>query len=109
MAKKKVTEPKEVPVKVIPKDPLQEFGEFMDQRKALMREKFIELIHENHQYKKFDCRKYCFGNSAKGLLKSQIGYEKYDRSLFNQILHELKNEGVLFHVGGNFWALIKKD
>lgn len=83
----------------------ESFEERMKKRKEIVKDAFLKLVQEHNSNKKFDYNKYICGTGGKGLICEAIGYNPNDRSLFQEILKEMKDDGKLYHIGGTMYTL----
>jgi hypothetical protein len=103
---KKVEEKKE-DVKVKKEKP--SIKDKLAKRKKIIREKLLELLKAGEGVRKFDANRYVCGSGGRGYLSEILdGFNPHDRKLFKQTLHELCEEGALYHIGGAMYTTTKK-
>lgn len=80
-------------------------------RKDFLRESLIEHINEispeiEH---KFNMSKVSEPNHTRGSFRDFMDgdFKPEDKKIFREILRDLKQEGILLHVGGSAWARLK--
>lgn len=85
-------------------------GEIIN-RKTYLRENLIEHLEEvvPETERKFSMFKVCELRHTRGSFRDFMDgdFKSEDRKLFNEILQDLKNEGILIHVGGQWWARLQ--
>ena len=75
-------------------------------RKEHIKETFLECIKKHHPKAKFNYNTYMFGASARGLLcRALDGFNNNDRKLFQEVLKELDEDKILYHIGGSMYTL----
>ena len=86
-------------------------SESLVSRKDFLRENIVEHLEEicPELERKFSMHDVCEVNHTRGSFRKFMegDFKAEDRKIFNQILQDLKTEGVLFHVGGQWWARLK--
>ena len=107
MVNKKHVKKEEIQPKVQPEkdsNKKKSFEERIKERKELLRSTFLEIVKVHNANTKFDYNKYICGSGGKGLLCEAIGYNAYDKKLFQEVLKELKSENKIYHIGGTMYT-----
>jgi hypothetical protein len=86
-------------------------AEVLLSRKDFLRENIVEHLEKTYPEteRKFDMTKVCEINHTRGTFRNFMDgdFKAEDKKIFNEILQDLKKEGVLFHVAGKWWARLK--
>ncbi len=80
-------------------------------RKTFLRDSLIEHLEETYPEleRKFSMINVCENHHTRGSFRSFMNgdFKAEDKKIFREILQDLKVEGVLIHVGGQWWARLK--
>ena len=80
-------------------------------RKEYIRKALIEHLEEiaPEIERKFNMTKVCETQHTRGSFRNFMegDFKSEDRKLFREICQDLKNEEILLHIGGQWWARLK--
>ena len=77
-------------------------------RKSIIRNHLIDILEKKEIKRSFDITEIMESKGRRGLLRKKFPELRHeDRKLFQEILQDLKEEGILFHKSGKFWARLK--